>query len=707
MEFDADMPLYLLDRWPRRATKGRLLHEVEKAQEIMKPESSFREWCEHLRFVIDVRPEKLDHDFELIESANERESREPYIAISYRWPSEGSFSSNYILAPVPDRPGVKAVRPIRAHIDVLDRCFAFAAAKGIRKIWIDQECIHQDNDKDKQCGLQTMHLVYRWSALTLVILGRHVKSLCDIRALQHLTIPEDQGQNTVRGRIKEDEWWERAWTTQELGLSNAGQLRYLIAWDQGLDLSGTEWEMSARKYNSNKSEDAHQNVSRQWVLVGGEMFGIAHMMPYSPGITQTLTAGLASGTRGMGNTFTLTRPPAEIDFPSQEAPCDEEIRGVSIAEAMTMLYLKKCLYESDKLAIIGNLANFSQRIDTKEAERRHLGFSACALALAWYNGDISIMFTWMQSKLKEDVTFAERAVRPLATWMPDQRMNLNHIASAPSSIAQKLQTRSFHGPRTLVIDGKLAVEGILWDISPYHSLGVIRDQMASSKDTTSRLQLLARSLFELERPDILEALIVIAMQRQFKSLREFSSIIEQLHGWFSGSGDWPTVFSECNLLTSRADPEDANPGYSENIMKICENISQGQPMFIGQSYVGQEMVTCICSDKVTKAFSPRNSLDYEFGVNDWLHLEQDSRHWPVESCRDKVPQRIVERLRERLEDQRPLSDVIFQVRGTVAITPTPRLSSAGLFTDTSFTPINLGKLSINFSVRYLSDKLTF
>ncbi|KAL2754616.1 hypothetical protein ACRALDRAFT_1070352 [Sodiomyces alcalophilus JCM 7366] len=172
MYYDADWQMQEIDLSPQQGTRGRILHHVEKAQELMVPVAASRDWCEHLRFVVRA-PESgpgPDHAFELIESANEQEAREPFIAISYRlptrWPSSeaevAKLPRGRILAPEPGKPpSEKHWRQTRAPLDLLERAFAFADAKGIRKIWIDQECIHQDSDHDRRLAVQSMHLVYR------------------------------------------------------------------------------------------------------------------------------------------------------------------------------------------------------------------------------------------------------------------------------------------------------------------------------------------------------------------------------------------------------------------------------------------------------------------------------------------------------------------------------------------------------------------
>ncbi|KAI1630928.1 hypothetical protein F4809DRAFT_658885 [Biscogniauxia mediterranea] len=153
------------------------------------------------------------------------------------------------------------------------------------------------------------------------------------------------------------------------------------------------------------------------------------------------------------------------------------------------------------------------------------------------------------------------------------------------------------------------------------------------------------------------------MQRQLTSPREFPSIINQIHGWINGSGDWSEVFTECHTGDQTC-VADKNSKCSERIAKICENVAEGNLLLIGKTYIEQEPVTCICDDPATKAFSPLTSyviLDYEFEVNYLLRFGQVSSHWSVDFYASRAPERMVRRLRERLEDQCSLSDVISKV----------------------------------------------
>jgi hypothetical protein len=63
------------------------------------------------------------------------------------------------------------LRKGRAPRNAVDRAMKYAAESCIRLIWIDQECLEQDNRTDKENGIQSMDLVYSRSLYPLGLLN--------------------------------------------------------------------------------------------------------------------------------------------------------------------------------------------------------------------------------------------------------------------------------------------------------------------------------------------------------------------------------------------------------------------------------------------------------------------------------------------------------------------------------------------------------
>lgn len=246
-----DRPDITIDSYERlcNTAGGRLLEHVERAQQMMFHISAIQSWLKNLRFVVLVEGQD-EYDLELIEvgTGDDKESNQPYIAVSYCWGNEADQNGAPLRIQIPSKqqPGAKEIRNVRASSNILRRSLAFAAAKGIKRVWIDQECIHQDDEKDKVTAIQCMHLVYQQATITLILLGEHVRTLEDVRAISDL---KRQGED-LRDRIMRDRWFSRAWPTQEYVSSTMERLSYLIGWKDDLDISGDAWELEATSFNA-------------------------------------------------------------------------------------------------------------------------------------------------------------------------------------------------------------------------------------------------------------------------------------------------------------------------------------------------------------------------------------------------------------------------------------------------------------------------
>jgi hypothetical protein len=69
-----------------------------------------------------------------------------------------------------------------------------------------------------------------------------------------------------------------------------------------------------------------------------------------------------------------------------------KVLNMPMTAAYTLLGGKRCRFVSDKLAILGNLTGYPIRINSDHVVDRNLSFSACAIAMALYNGDLSLVF---------------------------------------------------------------------------------------------------------------------------------------------------------------------------------------------------------------------------------------------------------------------------------------------------------------------------
>lgn len=369
--------------------------------------------------------------------------------------------------------------------------------------------------------------------------------------------------------------------------------------------------------------------------------------------------------------------------------------------ACFVLQRKRCRFIADKLAILGNLASYPLRINTDDVVDRNLSYSACAIAMALYNGDLSILFC--QGRLAESFSAHENSQRipkPLASWLPFHKLSLNNITLIPS-MNTRFQSQIRSGSRCLIINGKIALEGLLWEIVPFHDLSLRTDVwgqsgiMAGSKRPVPGqfllmqllaeeqgkmtkagrfclLPLLVRVLFGLERRDILEIVVVAALQRTLDSPSEIFSIISELEEWMYGKRAWPDFVDrgkpqKIHTLGDKVD-EDTMLTWSLNkvLLGIYDGLSRGLPLALGKCNVEGETLISIFNFSPTgeagrkmMIFTPMSELDYEFDKNTWP-LTNNS-FWCVRDCGDKVSDGDIQKAKGGLGQEVNLSDQILEV----------------------------------------------
>lgn len=100
----------------------------------------------------------------------------------------------------------------------------YAQARGFAYVWIDQECIYQHDDEDREQHLQVMHRIYNASAVTIAVLSVPMR---DPATLEEFVVWVNEGKELSRQQQQElptgiladwlftmtnDKWFTRAWT---------------------------------------------------------------------------------------------------------------------------------------------------------------------------------------------------------------------------------------------------------------------------------------------------------------------------------------------------------------------------------------------------------------------------------------------------------------------------------------------------------------
>jgi hypothetical protein len=177
----------------------------------------------------------------------ELDSSAQYIAVSYTWEQPGGLAEalginvpNYVLWT-----SETECCPLRCPALVLHRALNYALELSQEPlIWIDQECIDQDDPSDIERHLQLMHKVYRKSLYTVALLTQPVASAVEFEKIWTFITtthwykrldsqPKDTPNiESIINDFISDSWFRRTWTFQERYCSR--DLYYLLPVQESL-----------------------------------------------------------------------------------------------------------------------------------------------------------------------------------------------------------------------------------------------------------------------------------------------------------------------------------------------------------------------------------------------------------------------------------------------------------------------------------------
>jgi hypothetical protein len=301
-----------------------------------------------------------------------------YISVSYTWAhsqkiDESSPLPNYRIRDraTPDAPS----RPIKCPPLVFHRAIGFARARNCPYVWIDQECIYQDDAEDKERHLQVMHKIYKESRWTVAILSNEMPDTM-LSALSLVTHKVHQKWNGMpqlqnwpadvdisplfRDFVKDsakalasilsDRWFRRAWTFHEKHCASACVLLAPV----------------------NHRGDAAAQLPLDWI--GNDVcFSFRSV-------------------RDMANLRTVLQPLDHEPWPLQYrfglAPFLYEI-DPSKPTAYGLLFevMERCdnLVCSDRLTILANVCSYRYKLNSTILNDAKYSYSTCILALIMAN----------------------------------------------------------------------------------------------------------------------------------------------------------------------------------------------------------------------------------------------------------------------------------------------------------------------------------
>ncbi|KAI1142683.1 hypothetical protein F5Y05DRAFT_365706 [Hypoxylon sp. FL0543] len=313
------------------------------------------------------------------------ESERDYIAVSYTWePSkqeeeegkdEEEASGRFLIES--HRTG-KPPLPSDVRDGVWRRVLNYADHVDCENIWIDRECIDQDNDAEKSAMIQSMHLVYGQSKHPIALLTRPIDTAEELDLLIDLmcgevSVEDEPAVLDLLKDITSDLWWTRAWTFQEDYRASI-RMKLLIPHHRSLE---------------RRKLAVRDNAGRHLLgRIDGEI--CIYSIDFRKRATEfCLSHRKRSGRRDICDKILKAATKYNVLLRDERAPADL----ASISRSMSPLIIsdidsRGITEESDRLAIIANCCWYNTRLNTSALDSECSSLSLSTLALYLLNGEV-------------------------------------------------------------------------------------------------------------------------------------------------------------------------------------------------------------------------------------------------------------------------------------------------------------------------------
>ncbi|KAK5732217.1 hypothetical protein LTR17_010663 [Elasticomyces elasticus] len=287
-----------------------------------------------------------------------------YVAVSYCWSAcmaeEGPWRDKVFEIVTPH-----GCRPSRAPYQVIKRAIDYAALRRLPFLWIDQECIDQENETEKQAIVAEMDRIYRRAAEVIAITTATIDDSDFVEALRVMVTSQTTSRSSLAppplSRLEEylaaDPWFYRAWTWHE-NIRAAQVLDFLIPL--------TRWVMGP--------------VRGQSWLLGDCVLVSQRELGGRPGQKKSaLTTGLP-----------------EYKLKDFDPAADLSRHRLSAFDALQELAGKGLSIPADRIDILANIASYSIRIDRLATQKLGQNVGTVIFAQALLNGDMSLLLAYRQ-----------------------------------------------------------------------------------------------------------------------------------------------------------------------------------------------------------------------------------------------------------------------------------------------------------------------
>lgn len=296
-----------------------------------------------------------------------------FVAVSYCWkqPEQVRIKDREVQGyHIQTKTGI---RPNRAPTSVLDRAISYAESRRIKAIWIDQECIEQDDPTDKEIHVQCMDTIYKAARQVVAILNFTVIDQQQVILFEQAYRPETEGRSrspviprypwlstaetyqhktcalTFMRAMVSESWFFRAWPFQE-SIVPSSPLHFLLPCKIG-------------------------TLKPSW------MGSMSDQVVLDQSVTHGLTKKL--------------RPFTEL-APMLDA-CDRLYTRGNIASGLDHISVLVDVYgralseEVDRIAIVANICGYKVGLSTQTIRAQNLGIDASMFVQALLNGDLSLL----------------------------------------------------------------------------------------------------------------------------------------------------------------------------------------------------------------------------------------------------------------------------------------------------------------------------
>ncbi|KAI1779479.1 hypothetical protein F4818DRAFT_141714 [Hypoxylon cercidicola] len=317
-----------------------------------------------------------------LDPVSDPEAGRDYVAVSYTWQAsdqeeeaEEEAVGRYLIESrrTGEPPMASDVRD-----RVWNRVLNYADHVRCHNIWIDRECVDQEDEAEQEAAIQSMHLVYSLSKRPIALLTREIETVEEIDLLMNLMCgevdPEDEAATlNLLDDISSDLWWTRAWTFQE-DYRASTRMTLLIPHHRSLEASKqTALDDSGRLLLGSvegeiciKSADFKRRATEFCLLY--------RKRPEARAICDKILKAAAKYNVLLREERSPSNPRSISRSMSPTIVSDIISRGITL--------------ESDRLAVIANCCGYSIRLDTNSLNINGSSLSLSILALYLLNGEI-------------------------------------------------------------------------------------------------------------------------------------------------------------------------------------------------------------------------------------------------------------------------------------------------------------------------------